>query len=58
MKTQDENARNQDTSKSALIDARKPHENVEFRSINSLESISRQEKKKEASKPLYLARYE
>lgn len=58
MKTQDENARNQDPSQSALIDARKPHENVEFRGINSLESISRQEKKKGASKPLYLARYE
>lgn len=31
---------------------------VKFRSINSLRSISRQQRKREASKPLYLDRYE
>jgi len=58
LKTQDENTHRKALSKSALINAKKSHENVEFMIINSLESISREERKKGASKPLYLARYE
>ncbi|MDH5460146.1 MAG: hypothetical protein OEW71_03815 [Candidatus Bathyarchaeota archaeon] len=58
MKTQDENAPNETPSKSASINARKLHANLEFRSVNSLTNISREERKREASKPLYLTRYE
>jgi len=31
---------------------------VDSRSVNSLRSISKEERKREASKPLYLTRYE
>jgi hypothetical protein len=58
LKTQDENTHSKALSKPALINTKKPHENVEFIIINSLETISRQERKKGASQPLYLARYE
>jgi hypothetical protein len=58
LKNQDENTRNEILSKSALIKAKKSHENLEFRIINPLENISREERKKGASKPLYLTRYE
>jgi len=58
LKTQDENTHNKALSKPALINTKKPHENIEFRIINSLETISREERKKGASKSLYLTRYE
>jgi len=58
LKTQDENTHRKALSKSALINAKKPHENVEFIIINSLETVSREERKKGASKSLYLTRYE
>jgi len=52
LEAKDKNIRNENLSASNLIEARKSHANGEFR------SISQEEKKKEASKPLYLARYE
>jgi len=58
LKTRDEKIRNENPSGSALTNVKKSHENVEFRGVNLLGSISREERKKGASKPLYLARYE
>jgi len=53
LETRDENL-----SKSNLGNARKLRVNLEFESVNPLRSVSREEMKREASKPLYLARYE
>ena len=58
MKTQNENTHSKALSKPALINTKKPHEDIEFRIINSSETISRKERKKGASKSLYLTRYE
>jgi len=58
LKTQDENTHSKALSKSALINGKKSHDNVELGIINSLKSVSREERKKRASKSLYLARYE
>lgn len=45
-------------SDSDSVNATKLHANVNSGSVNSLRSISREERKKEAGKPLYLIRYE
>lgn len=58
MKVRDKNTCNEVLSFSALVDATELHSNIELKSVNSQRVISREEKKREASKPLYLTRYE
>jgi hypothetical protein len=56
METLYKTAIKENPSKSHSINATKL--NANFKGINSLADISRKKRKKEASKPLYLARYE
>jgi len=58
LKTQDENIHSKSLPKPPLINTKKQRESIGFKIINSLETISREERKKGASKSLYLARYE
>jgi len=58
METRDKNTHDENLSRSNLGDARQLRVNLEFKSTNALRSVSREEMKREASKPLYLARYE
>lgn len=58
MKTQAENTRNEPLLESVLFNAKNSRKNAELRTIDSLASVSREDRKKAASKPLYLIRYE
>jgi len=58
LKTQNENICSENPSKPKLVNALKLHGKVKLRMIKPLRSVSQEEKKIEASKPLYIDRYE
>ncbi len=58
METRNENICSENLSKPNLVNAIKLHAKVKLRMIKSSRSVSREERKREAGKPLYLDRYE
>jgi hypothetical protein len=58
LETRNENICSENPSKPNLINAVKLHAKVKLRMVKSSRSASREERKREASKPLYLDRYE
>jgi len=58
LETRDENIRSENPSKPNLLDAMKLHAKAKLRMVKTSKSVAREERKREASKPLYLDRYE
>jgi hypothetical protein len=58
LETRNRNICSENLSKPNLVDAVKLHAKVKLRMVKTSKSASREERKKEASKPLYLDRYE